>query len=295
MSYFLQQLVNGVALGSVYALLALGVTLVWGVLNVLNFAHGQLVTWGAFGSGAALLNGIPVIPAILIGMLVAALLAVAMERIVLGPLQRRAPGDEFAPVVATIGVALLLQTLIKVITDSELRRFPAAGFPSGTIDVAGVGLPKLQLVVLATTLVVMVALGLWLTRTRLGRELRAVAYSREVSELLGINSRMVFAVAFAISGALAALAGTLVVAQTRLVSFSTGDALLTLTFAAVVVGGMGSVTGAVAGGLVLGIGQVLISAYTSSSFEDAFPYLLMALVLLIRPTGLFRQQAVARA
>ncbi len=295
MSYFLQQLVNGVALGSVYALLALGVTLVWGVLNVLNFAHGQLVTWGAFGSCAALLNGIPVVPAILLGMLVAAVLAIAMERIVLGPLQRRAPGDEFAPVVATIGIALLLQTVIKVITDSELQRFPAAGFPSGTLDIAGVGLPKLQLVVLATTIVIMVALGLFLTRTRLGRELRAVAYSREVAELLGVNSRMVFALAFAISGALAALAGTFVVAQTRLVSFSTGDALLTLTFAAVVVGGMGSVTGAVAGGLVLGIGQVLIAAYTSSSFSDAFPYLLMALVLLIRPTGLFQQQAVARA
>jgi branched-chain amino acid transport system permease protein len=295
MSYFLQQLVNGVALGSVYALLALGVTLVWGVLNVLNFAHGQLVTWGAFGSGAALLNGIPVVPSIAIGMLAAALLAVVIERVVLGPLQRRAPGDEFAPVVATIGVALLLQTLIKVLTGSELRRFPAGGFPSGTLDIAGVGLSKLQLVVLATTLVVMVVLGLWLTRTRLGRELRAVAYSREVAELLGVNSRVVFATAFAISGALAALAGTFVVAQTRLVSFSTGDALLTLTFAAVVVGGMGSVTGAVAGGLLLGIGQVLISAYTSSSFDEAFPYLLMALVLLIRPTGLFRQQAVARA
>jgi branched-chain amino acid transport system permease protein len=295
MSYFLQQLVNGVALGSVYALLALGVTLVWGVLNVLNFAHGQLVTWGAFASGAALLNGIPVVPSIAIGMLAAALLAVVIERVVLGPLQRRAPGDEFAPVVATIGVALLLQTLIKVLTGSELRRFQAGGFPNGTLEIAGVGLSKLQLVVLATTLVVMVVLGLWLTRTRLGRELRAVAYSREVAELLGVNSRVVFATAFAISGALAALAGTFVVAQTRLVSFSTGDALLTLTFAAVVVGGMGSVTGAVAGGLLLGIGQVLISAYTSSSFDDAFPYLLMALVLLIRPTGLFRQQAVARA
>jgi len=105
----------------------------------------------------------------------------------------------------------------------------------------------------------------------------------------------VFATAFAISGALAALAGTFVVAQTRLVSYSTGDALLTLTFAAVVVGGMGSVKGAVAGGLLLGVGEVLISAYTSTSFDNAFPYMLMALVLLIRPTGLFSQQAVARA
>lgn len=295
MEYFLQQTVNGVALGSVYALLALGVTLVWGVLNVLNFSHGQFVTWGTFGTFAALVNGVPVIPAMLIGMAAGALLAVLVERVVLGPLQARGVTDEFAPVVATIGISLVLLSGIRVLSDTELKSFPAAGFPTGTLDIGGVGLPKLQLLVLGTTVAIMVALGYFLTRTRLGRELRAVAYSREVAQMLGINAKVVFGLAFAISGALAALAGTFVAVQTRMVSYSTGDALLTLTFAAVVVGGMGSVKGAVAGGLLLGLGEVLLSAYTSTDFDNAFPYILMAVVLLIRPTGLFSEQAVARA
>jgi branched-chain amino acid transport system permease protein len=296
MNYFLQQFVNGVALGSVYALLALGVTLVWGVLDVLNFAHGQFVTWGTFATAAAITTGhLPVAIAVVVGMVFAALLAAVVERVVIAPLKRRGQGDEFAAVVATIGVSLLLLTLIRDLTSSELRPFPVKGFPSGRIGIGGIELPKLQLVVLATTLAAMVLLGFWLARTRLGRELRAVAYSREISQLLGVNAGRVFALAFAISGALAALAGTFVAVQTTLVSYSTGDQLLTLTFAAVVIGGMGSVPGAVVGGLALGLMEVMLAAYTSSRFDDAFPFLLMALVLLARPTGLFRQQAVARA
>jgi branched-chain amino acid transport system permease protein len=293
-TYFFQQLVNGVALGSVYALLALGVTLVWGVLDVLNFAHGQLITWGAFSVSAALVNGVPLVPAILIGMAVSAVMAVLLERLVLAPRERRGSTDEFAAVVATIGVGLVAQILIKTIAGSELHAFQG-GFPHGSIEIGGVGLPKLQLVVLVTTVVVMIALALWLTRTRLGRSLRAVAYSRESAQLLGIDPRVIFASAFAISGALAALGGTFVAAQTKLVSYSTGDSLLTLAFAAVVVGGMGSVPGALFGGLVLGVAETLLQAYTSTGLSSAIPFLLMAAVLLVRPTGLFRQQVAARA
>ncbi|MTD15966.1 hypothetical protein GIS00_18685 [Nakamurella sp. YIM 132087] len=295
MNGFLQQLVNGIALGSVYALLALGVTLVWGVLNVLNFAHAQFITWGAFGAWFALQQGLPGILAVVVGVAVGALLAVLLQLTVISALQRRASSDEFSYVVVTIGTGLVLETVVKTLSDSQIKAFPVDALPSGSISLGPVDLPNLQLVVLGTTVVIMVLLAVWLRRTRLGRELRAVAYSREISSLLGVNTQKVFVTAFAVSGALAALAGTFVAAQTATVSYSSGGVLLTLTFAAVVVGGMGSIPGALAGGLLLGLGQVLLGSYVSSALGDGFAFVLMAIVLIARPTGLFGQQVVARA
>jgi branched-chain amino acid transport system permease protein len=295
MTYFAQQLVNGVALGAVFALLALGVTLIWGVLDVLNFSHAQFMTWGTFGTAFGISRGLPIIVAVVIGMATGALLAVVVEELVITPLKRRAAVDAASIVVATIGVALLLETAIKALTHSELRGFQSSGFPSGSISVAGVSIGQLPLAILVTSLLVMAALGLWLGYTRRGRELRTVAYSREIAELLGINSRTSYVIAFAVSGALAALAGTFVGAQTAVVSYSSGDGLLLITFAAVVVGGMGSVPGAVLGGMILGIGQVLTAAYVSDSVANVLAFLLMVLVLLVRPSGLLRRQAVSRA
>jgi branched-chain amino acid transport system permease protein len=295
MSYFFQQLVNGIALGSVYALLALGVTLVWGVLNVLNFAHAQFITWGTFGTWLALEHGLPAPLAILVGVAVGAVLAVLLERLIISTLARRPHTNEFTFVVATIGVGLLLETLIQSLSGSAIDRFPLTGFPSGNLLVGSVGIPDLQILILAVTAVITVLLAAWLRYASLGRELRAVAYSREIAQLLGINARRVFMTAFLISGGLAALAGTFVSAETATVSYSSGDALLTLTFAAVVVGGIGSAPGAVAGGLLLGVGQVMLAGYFSSNFSNGFAYVLMAAVLLIRPTGLFKQEVVVRA
>ena len=295
MSYFFQQLVNGVSLGSVYALLALGVTLVWGVLNVLNFAHAQFITWGAFGTYLALEHHISVALAILIGMATGAALAVLLERVIISVLVRRPQTNDFTFVVATIGAGLMLETLVQQLSGSAIDQFPAQGFPSGSWTVWSVSISQLEVTVLAATVLITVALGFWLRYTSLGRELRAVAYSREIAQLLGINARRVFITAFVISGALAALAGIFVSAETVTVSYSTGDALLTLTFAAVVVGGIGSVPGAVVGGLLIGVGQVMLAGYFSSNFSNGFAYVLMAAVLLIWPTGLFKQEVVARA
>lgn len=294
MEYFLQQAVNGVALGSVYALLALGVTLVWGVLNVLNFSHGMFVTWGAFGTFYAMSSGLPAWLAIVVGLSVGALLAVALERLVLTPLRAAGATDEFSQVVATIGVSMVLLSCVRWAFGSEIHTMPTEGFPSGSLELAGITIPRLQLLVLVSAVLTMVALGLFLARMRLGREIRAVAFSSEIAQLLGINARRVYVTAFAVSGALAALAGTFVAVQARTLSYSTGDTLLTLTFAAVVVGGMGSVKGAVVGGLILGIGEVLLGAYATTGFNDAIPYVLMAAVLLLKPQGLFAAKEVAR-
>ena len=294
MAEFVQQLINGVSIGSVYALLALGVTLVWGVLDVLNFAHAQFMVWGTFTVVLFLNRGWPVIPSIAAGMVVAGVLAIVVEEVVVSPLRRRS-SDLFAPVVATIGVGFVLETTMKIRTDGALKPVPRGGFPTKVYHVGDVNVPQLQLVVLITTLVIMVILGFFLTRTRLGRELRAVAYSREIAQLLGINSRVAFITAFAISGCLAALAGTFVAVQTSLVSYSFGNSLLLVIFAAIVIGGMGSPAGAVLGGLVLGVAQTMTSAYISTELSDAAAFILMFIVLLIRPTGLIPQRTASRA
>jgi len=291
---FIQQLINGLSIGSVYALLALGVTLVWGVLDILNFAHAQFMVWGTFAVVLFLNRGWPVIPSIAVGMLVAALIAVLVEELVVSPLRRRS-SDLFAPVVATIGVAFILQTLLKMRTKGELRPIPTRDFPTDLYHIGQINIPQLQLVVLGTTVVVMVLMWYWLTRTRRGQELRSVAYSRELSLLLGINARVAFITAFAVSGALAALAGTFVAVQTSLISYSSGDPLMLIIFAAIVIGGMGSVPGAFLGGIVIGIVQTMASAYVSTDLSDAAAFILMFLVLCFRPTGLIPQRESSRA
>ncbi len=289
----MQQTINGLAVGSVYALLGLSVTLIWGVLHILTFTQAQILTWGAFGALAGLNRGWPVWLAVLLGMAVAGVLSVLIDATVLQALRRRR-ASEYAFVVVTIGVALMMQAILKYRTDSQFEAYSRKGFPRGAVEVFGQNVPRLQLVVLAVSLLAMAALGLWLRRTRFGRATRAVAYSRETAELLGINSRLVYSAAFLVSGALAALAGVFVSVSTANISYSSGDRLLLISFAVIILGGMGSVIGAVVGGLVLGVIEVYATAYVSSSFSEAVAFLVILVVLLVRPSGLFGEREVTR-
>jgi branched-chain amino acid transport system permease protein len=228
-------------------------------------------------------------------MAVAAGLALIVDEAIVVPLRRRPSTEPFTYVVATIGVGLILETVLKRLSHSAQRSYPIDGFPTGTVHVGGVLIANLQILILAVTIGVMVILTLSLARTKAGRELRAVAESREVAELLGINSRKGFAMAFAISGVLAALAGMFVAIQQSLVTYDSGDALLLITFSAIVIGGMGSVPGAVVGGLVLGLGQVLVQAYVSANVANVWAFAIMILVLLFRPGGIFAKTVVTRA
>lgn len=289
----MQQTVNGLAVGSVYALLGLGVTLIWGVLHVLSFTHAQVLTWGAFGALVALHWGWPVPLAVGAGMVVAGVISAAIDASVLELLRRRR-ATEHAFVVATIGVALMLQAVLKIRTGSRFEPFPRQGFPTGPIELLGQNVPRLQLTVLGVSLVAMALLALWLNRTRFGRGIRAVAYSRETAELMGINSRLAYATAYFVSGTLAALAGVFVAVSTANVSYSSGDRLLLVAFAVIVLGGMGSVPGAVAGGLLLGVVETYATAYASSKFSEMVAFLVILLVLVVRPSGLLGAKEATR-
>lgn len=293
MEQFIQQTINGLSVGSVLALLGLGVTMVWGVLGVLNFAHAQILTWGAFGSLLALEHGVPVIPAVLIGVVVGIVLSVVLNEVVVSPLRKR-DAPEFAFVVATIGVAMILEEVLRWRSGAQTKGFPRDGFPTSSIDIGSISIPGLQVVILGVAIVVMAVLAYWLNRTRGGRAIRTVAYSRETAELMGINSRSAYAIAFAISGALAAVAGVFVAVDTASISYSIGDPLLLSAFAVMILGGMGSPRGAMVGGLILGIAQVYATVYVSSVFRQAVAMLIILAVLLLRPQGLFGEPQAAR-
>jgi branched-chain amino acid transport system permease protein len=289
----MQQTINGLALGSSYALLGVGVTLVWGVLGILNFAHAQILTWGAFGALLALHMDAPALVAVLAGAVVAGALSVVLDVAILGPLRARgAPENSF--VVATIGVALILETVLRWRTEAQTEGFPRSGFPVGSTEVLGVNVPRLSLVMLVLSLVTMVLLTWWLNRTQFGRAVRAVAYDRETAELLGVNSRVVFSTCFFVAGALAALSGVFVAVSAAQVSYSSGDRLLLVAFAVIILGGMGSIRGAIVGGLALGLIEVYATAYVSSVFREVVAFATIVLVLTLRPSGLFGEKAATR-
>ncbi|WP_051062408.1 branched-chain amino acid ABC transporter permease [Ilumatobacter nonamiensis] len=289
----MQQTINGLASGSIYALLGLGVTLIWGVLHVLTFTHAQVLTWGAFGSLIAINRGYPVPVAILVGMAVAAGLSVLIDSTVLEMLRRRG-ASEYAFVVATIGLAFMLESILRNRTRARVEPYSRDGFPRGPIELLGQNVPKLQLAVLATSLIAMAGLAIWLNHTRAGRGMKAVAYSPETATLLGINPRFIYAVAYTVSGMLAALAGVFVAVSTASVSYSSGDRLLLTAFAVIILGGMGSVPGAVVGGLILGVIEVYATVHVSSKFSEVVAYLVILVVLLVRPSGLFGAKEATR-
>lgn len=289
----LQQTVNGLAVGATYALLGLGVTLMWGVLKVLNFAYGIFITVGAFTTLLAIQAGLPAALAVLAGMCAGALLAVAVELLVIGPMRRRG-AEEFSIVVATIGVSFLALTVVQALSDSQVRAFPIEAFPRGSVEVGSVSIPRLQLLTLVISVAVMLALTGWIGRTQSGRALRSVSYSASTAELLGVDSRRVFLIATAVAGALAGVAGTFVSAVTSTLAYDSGDHLLVVAFAVVVLGGLGSVKGAVVGGLLFGLIEVYATAYVSSTFSQTVSYVVILAILLLRPSGLFGVPEEAR-
>jgi branched-chain amino acid transport system permease protein len=289
----MQQFINGLSLGSSYALLGIGVTLVWGVLGILTFAQAQTMTIGAYAAMISLHRGYPTLVAVIVGVLSAGLFAGLMDLGLFAPLRRK-HAPEFAFVIVTIGVAQITDAIEAQRTRSQVSAFPRNGFPVQPLTLLGRNIPRLPLVMLVVSLVLMGALGYWLQRTKSGTAVRAVAYSRDTSELMGINSRWVFAGCFFISGTLAALAGVFLAASSGQLSHSSNDAVLLTAFAVIVLGGMGSVRGAIVGGLLLGLVSVYATVYVSSLFREAIAMLTILFVLVVRPSGLFGEKATTR-
>jgi branched-chain amino acid transport system permease protein len=307
MDIFAQQLVNGLVLGSIYALVALGYTMVYGILELINFAHGEVTMVGAMVCLAVIvpLLGVhlPVTLVLLLGVLAAVaacmLLGYTIERVAYRPL-RRAP--RLAPLITAIGVSIVLQNAAMLIWGRGYVAFPPI-LPQNTHKFMGAVVTDLQVVIVALSVLIMLGLTYLVERTRLGRAMRATAQSREVAELMGVNVNTVISATFIIGSALAAVAGVMVSAYYGLAHYYMGFMLGLKAFSAAVLGGIGNIAGAMLGGLLLGIIEALGAGYIGdltggflgSNYQDVFAFLVLILVLVFRPSGLLGERVAQRA
>ena len=296
MSFFFQELVNGVTTGALYALVALGFSMVYGVLKLLNFAHGDLYMVGAyigffviqwFGGAQHLSIAVPlllVIMFVLAAVLVGGL-GVAIERFAYRPL-RDAP--RIAPLITAIGVSFFLESSALLLFGAQYRVYNTADFISlsSGIQIGSVTIDSVQILVLVLGVVLMAGLQLLVNRTRLGRQMRAVAADREAAEMLGINVNFVITATFFLGSALAGVAGIMGGLLFNQVTSTIGFIAGLKAFTAAVVGGIGSIPGAMLGGLVIGVAESFVTGYISSTYSNLIVFGILIVVMLIRPSGL---------
>ena len=280
----MQQLVNGISLGSIYALIALGYTMIYGIIKLINFAHGDIYMVGAYiGFFAITKTNFSIVPAILISMVVTGLLGMLVEKLAYKPL-RHAP--RISVLITAIGVSFFLEYTSMYFVSPTPRTFPAV-FDSVAINIGPLVINGQQMLILGITCVLMVLLTYIVQKTKIGKAMRAASFDTETAQLMGIDSDRVISITFGIGSALAAVAGVLVG-----VYYNSIDPLMGImpglkAFVAAVLGGIGILPGAVAGGIILGVVEALVSGFLSSTFRDAAAFAILILVLLFKPSGLF--------
>lgn len=288
MSFF-AYLVNGVSLGSVYAIIALGYTMVYGIAKMLNFAHGDIIMVGGYVSFLTMTSaGMHPAVAVLLAMLVCTVLGVVVERLAYKPLRSAPP---LAVLITAIGVSYLLQNLALLIFGANTKSYKSVisfkGFSlaDGQIPITGV-----MLVTIGACIVIVTVLSLFIRKTKMGQAMLAVSEDKGAAQLMGINVNGTIAITFAIGSALAAVAGVLLCSAYPSLSPTTGAMPGIKAFVAAVFGGIGSIPGAMIGGILLGIIEILAKAYISSQLADAIVFAVLIVILLVKPTGIFGKQ-----
>ena len=307
MDTFIQQIINGLVLGSVYALVALGYTMVYGIINLINFAHGEVLMVGALTSwtvvSALADSGLPgwlmLLLSLIAAIVVCSVLNFGIEKIAYRPL-RNAP--RLAPLITAMGVSLLLQTLAMILWKPNPKPFPIL-LPSEPFNIGGAVINTTQILILAITAITLVGLMFLVNRTKLGRAMRATAENPRVAALMGVKPDLVISATFVIGAALAALAGVMYAANYGSVQHSMGFLPGLKAFTAAVFGGIGNLAGAMLGGVLLGLieamGAGYIGALTNnvlgSQYQDIFAFIVLIGVLTLRPQGLLGERVADRA
>lgn len=280
----IQQLINGISLGSIYALIALGYTMVYGIIKLINFAHGDIYMVGAYvGFYAVTMTKMSIIPALIISMVVTGLLGILVEKIAYKPL-RKAP--RISLLITAIGVSFFLEYTSMYFVSPTPRIFPNV-IDSLSLNIGSFVINGQQLLIFIITVILMVLLTYIVQKTKMGKAMRAVSFDTETAKLMGINEDRVISFTFGIGSALAAAGGVLVG-----VYYNSIDPLMGImpglkAFVAAVLGGIGSIPGAMTGGIVLGVIEALVSGFISSTFRDAAAFAILILVLLFKPSGIF--------
>ncbi|MFO7171946.1 MAG: branched-chain amino acid ABC transporter permease [Bacillota bacterium] len=293
MAIFVQQLLNALQLGGIYALIALGYTMVYGVLKLINFAHGDIFMAGAFiGFFLATYLKLPFVATLLGSMVLTALLGVTVERIAYRPL-REAGAPRMSLVITALGVGLFLENFTRATVGAEPRNFPRL-LETAAWDLGGVALTSLQVLIIGTALALMLTLRYLVRYTLVGKAMRAVADNPEVLGLMGVNVDRIIVLTFVLGSALAAAGGILYAQAYPVLDPYMGIVVGWKAFIAAVVGGIGLIDGAMLGGVILGATEVFVAAYLPSTYRDGIAFAILILVLLLRPTGLLGRPVVKK-
>lgn len=309
METFIQQILNGLVLGSLYSLIALGYTMVYGILNLINFAHGDVLMIGALTALSTIMllkahfpdapGWLLLIAGIATAIPTCVITSLIIERVAYRPL-RNAP--RLAPLITAIGVSIVLQTLAMMIWGRSFMTFPQL-LPSEPLNVAGATVTVTKLLVIALSALIMIGLMTLVNTTRLGRAMRATAENPRVAGLMGVNPNFVIALTFAIGAALAAVAGVMIASTYSIAHFYMGFIPGLKAFTAAVLGGIGNIPGAMLGGILLGLIEALGAGYIGpltggvlgSHYQDVFAFIVLCLVLILRPSGLLGERVADRA
>jgi len=297
MELFLQQIINGITVGAVYALIALGYTMVYGILELINFAHGEIYMLGAYLGiivlGFLTVTGLTAVSlplAIFLTIIAAGVICAAygatMEKVAYRPL-REAP--RLAPLISAMGVSIFLQNYVMLTQGATDKVFPPI-IPKKSVMFSGVEVTYIQIFIVIASFVLMAGLHFFIMRTRMGRAMRATALDKKMAGLVGVNIDMVISVTFVLGSFLAAVAGVMVAMYYGLVNFYIGYLAGMKAFTAAVLGGIGNVPGAMIGGFVLGILESLGAGYLWPEYKDAFAFIVLVLILIIRPQGLLGER-----
>ncbi|MFT9493986.1 branched-chain amino acid ABC transporter permease [Anaerosolibacter sp.] len=285
----IQQLVNGLTLGSTYALTAVGYSMVFGILELVNFSHGSVYMVGAFLTLIFLTSlKLNFFVSFLLSIILTGLLGILIDKVSLYPLRRK-NAPKVTALISTIGVSIFLQNLVMLVWGSETKNFPLVINP-GAVEVMGVKISFLQMIIFSMCLVIMIGLNTMIQKTRIGKAMRATAQNAEAAKLMGIDINRVIMITFFIGSALASVAGTMVGMYYQTIDPYIGYMAGLKAFAAAVLGGIGVLPGAIVGGLLIGVIETLAAAYINSGYRDAIAFAVLVLMLVIKPAGLLGKQ-----
>lgn len=281
---WIQQIVNGISLGSIYALIALGYTMVYGIIKLINFAHGDVFMVGSFIGFYAIVGwGLGFLPALILAMVACAVFGVLIERIAYKPLRN---ATRIAALITAIGVSFLIEYGMIYIRGAQPEAYPNV-LPNKTFDFFGAQISSQSLLILAISIILMIILQIVVQRTKIGKAMRAVSYDTEAAQLMGINVNTTISATFAIGSALAGAAGVIFGVYYTKIEPLMGVIPGIKAFIAAVLGGIGIIPGAMVGGLVLGVVESIVTALGYSLWRDAAAFVILILILIFRPSGLF--------
>ncbi len=300
MEQFFQQLTNGLAVGGIYALIALGYTMVYGVLKLINFAHGDLFTIGAY-LGLTLLTslalndhvggflGLFILAAMVMGLV--GIIGILLERIAYRPL-RQSP--RLSAVVSALGASIFFQNAIMLIYGAKFYVYPQDLLPVVPVNILGLSIPLMRIIILLASVLMMIALYLFVQKTKIGTAIRAAAIDQGAARLMGIDVNFVIMIVFFIGPALGGAAGLMVGVYYGQINFTMGWIYGLKAFTAAILGGIGNIPGAMVGGLLLGVIEALGAAYISIAWKDAIAFFVLILILIVRPTGLLGERVAEK-